>query len=89
MKSILVCTNHRHNPNVPSCGKRDSVALKHAITEALAQEGVALAVKDIQCLGECEHGPNARLVPSGPLLRGLDKNDLSSLIQTAKAFAKD
>lgn len=89
MKSLLVCTNHRHNPNQPSCGGRDGVALKRAIAELIQHEVINLAVQEIQCLGECESGPNVRLVPSGPLLRGVNKNDLSALIKAAKEFAKD
>jgi len=88
-KSILVCTNHRNNPNVPSCGARDAQALKLAIEQRFTQEAIPIMVKDIQCLGECEHGPNVRFVPSGPLLKGVNLNDLGALIKTAKTFAKD
>jgi NADH:ubiquinone oxidoreductase subunit E len=89
MKSILVCTNHRMNPNQPSCGARGAIELKQAITDAVEKQDVNIAVKEIQCLGECEAGPNARLIPGGPIFRHLKHDDVSQLIQAAKAFAKD
>jgi len=89
MKSILVCTNHRANPNQPSCGARGAESLKQAITDAVDSAGLNMMVKEIQCLGECESGPNVRLIPSGPLFRNVDKDDLHQLIKVASSFAKD
>ena len=88
MKSILVCMHHRANPNQPSCGARGAAELKQALEQAVALNGMAIGVKEIQCLGECETGPNARLIPGGPILRHLDAEQLDEVISTAKAFLK-
>lgn len=89
MKSILVCTNHRNNPNQPSCGARGAVSLKQKLSSEIDQSGIPMGVKEIQCLGECESGPNLRFLPGGPLFRHVDENDLKAILKAAKSFAKD
>lgn len=88
MKSILVCTNHRDSPHQPSCGARGAQQLKQRLTEEVNAAGINLGIKEIQCLGACEQGPNVKLIPSGPLFNHVDVNDLKDLLQAAKAFAK-
>ena len=80
--------HHRANPNQPSCGARGAAELKQALEQAVALNGMAIGVKEIQCLGECETGPNARLIPGGPILRHLGAEQLDGLIDAAKAFLK-
>jgi predicted metal-binding protein len=89
MKSILVCTNHRGNPNQPSCGARGAISLKNKLSAEIDQSGIAMNVKEIQCLGECESGPNLRFLPGGPLFRHVDEHDLKAVLKAAKTFAKD
>lgn len=89
MKSILICTHHRANPNQPSCGVRGAQALKQAFTDAVANEGLGLKIVEIQCLGECEAGPNMRLIPSGPIFHHVDLEQVPTIIDTAKQFLKD
>ncbi|HEY0562042.1 MAG TPA: (2Fe-2S) ferredoxin domain-containing protein [Methylophilus sp.] len=88
MKSILVCTNQRDNPHQPSCGARGAQALKQRLTEEVNKAGMPLGIKEIQCLGACEEGPNVKLIPSGPMFQHVNVNDLTSLLKAAQAFAK-
>jgi NADH:ubiquinone oxidoreductase subunit E len=89
MKSILICTNHRANPNQPSCGARGAVALKQQLSDAVTASGVALGVKEIQCLGECDIGPNLRLIPGGQSFHHVDADSIPTVLKAAKSFLKD
>jgi NADH:ubiquinone oxidoreductase subunit E len=88
MKSILVCTNHRANPNQPSCGARGAEALKQQIADAVSASGLPLGVKEIQCLGECDVGPNMRLIPGGPMFQHVDAAKIPVILNAAKSFLK-
>lgn len=88
MKSILVCTNYRANPNLPSCGARGAEALKQQIVEAVNASGLPLGVKEIQCLGECDHGPNVRLIPGGAAFQHVDAGKIPVILKAAKSFLK-
>lgn len=86
MKSILICIHYRANPNQPSCGARGAQALKQALTDAVASEGLGFRIVEIQCLGECEAGPNMRLIPSGPIFHQVELEQVPSIIEAAKQF---
>jgi NADH:ubiquinone oxidoreductase subunit E len=86
MKSILICTNLRDNPNLPSCAARGSEAIKQRIQDEVAKHNIAINVKEIKCLGECDVGPNLRLIPGGAFCRGVQLDDVAEIIQKAKNF---
>ncbi|MDX1915186.1 MAG: (2Fe-2S) ferredoxin domain-containing protein [Methylophilus sp.] len=88
MKSILVCTNHRVNPNQPSCGAKGAQQLKQKLAEEVSKAGIAVGVKEIQCLGECDVGPNVRLIPGGQFFKQVDERHLKEILKAAKAFSK-
>ena len=88
MKSILVCTNHRANPNQPSCGARGAATLKQQLSDAVSASGLAIGVKEIQCLGECDVGPNMRFIPGGPSFHHVDAKEIPVILKAAKSFLK-
>ena len=86
MKAILVCTNHRANPDQPSCGARGARALMHQLADAVGTSGLALGVREIQCLGECAQGPNLRFIPGGPAFHQVDAAQIPVILNAAKSF---
>lgn len=86
MKCILICTHHRGNPNQPSCSARGANAIKQTLLEVVAKDGLPLKVEEIQCLGECELGPNLRFIPGGPVFHHVDLQQVPTIMSTAKAF---
>jgi NADH:ubiquinone oxidoreductase subunit E len=86
MKSILVCTNLRHESSGDSCAARGSCELKTQLQQEIEQQQVQIAVKEIQCLGECETGPNLRLIPNGKVYRHVTTESLISIVKDAKKF---
>lgn len=88
MKSILICTHHRANPNQPSCGARGANTVKQALVEAVAHHQLPLKIEEIQCLGECEAGPNLRLIPGGTVFNHVDVQQVPEIMRAAKAFLK-
>lgn len=89
MKSLLICTHHRNNPNQPSCGARGAQTIKQAFADAVASENLKLGIVEIQCLGECEAGPNMRLIPSGPVFHHVELEQVPTVIDAAKQFLKE
>lgn len=89
MKKLLVCTNHRSNPNTPSCGARNSKTILNALSQQCAQNNLPIKVEESLCLGFCQIGPNARLVPNGAFYHQIALDELSIIIEAAKQFSKE
>lgn len=86
MKKILVCTNSRANPNNPSCAARGSQELLTCLTQQIQQNSLPITIEESPCLGFCQIGPNARLVPNGPFFHAVSIEKLDDLIEAAKKF---
>ena len=89
MKSILICTNLRHETSGESCAARGSCALKAQLLQEIERQQVNITVKEIQCLGECDTGPNLRFIPNGKLYRNVSTEALNSIVKEAKKFCAD
>lgn len=89
MKKLLVCTNYRANPNNPSCAARGSKSILSALSQQCQQNNVPIQIEESLCLGFCQIGPNARLVPNGPFFHGISLAELSPIMKAAKAFSTD
>jgi (2Fe-2S) ferredoxin len=87
-KKIVVCVNHRTNPNQPSCAARGSEAIACALEEALAQHPLDITLERFICLGRCEAGPNIRLTPAGPWYHELTLQDIPMLMAEIENFCK-
>lgn len=60
---LYVCT-HQRLGGAASCGGRGGLALYEGLRD------LGLPVDTTPCLGQCEHGPNVKVLPGGALLRG-------------------
>lgn len=60
---LYVCTHERLG-GAASCGARNGPAL------AAALRAMGFDVAASPCLGQCDHGPNVKVVPGGALIRG-------------------
>lgn len=85
-KKIVVCTNFRANPNHPSCAARGSKQILADLIEIVRENGMEITVDTSPCMGFCDIGPNAHLVPSGPFLHTISPHILLTLVEEAKAF---
>ena len=86
VKKIVICVNSRSNPNQPSCAMRGSREIVSLVCEEVKKRGWPLQVEEFYCLGLCEHGPNAKLAPDGPMLQHLSTKDLPALLGELEAF---
>lgn len=64
-KTILICNNKRANPNQPSCAQRGSEQISNALAQWINEYQVPLQIQHFKCLGQCEHGPNIKLLEGG------------------------
>lgn len=78
--TIIVCVNHRANPNQPSCGARGSQAVATAIEDEINQYQLNIQVERIYCLGFCSQGPNLRIAPEGRFIHHVQLADVPNLI---------
>lgn len=86
MKKLLVCTNYRGNPNNPSCAARGSKSLFSALSQYCQHNNLDLQIEESPCLGFCQVGPNAHLVPNGQFFHGILQDDLSPIIVAAVLY---
>ena len=83
MKKLLVCTNYRGNPNTPSCAARGSKSILSALLQQCLHNNLAITIEESPCMGFCQIGPNAHLVPNGAFFHGIIESDLSPIICAA------
>lgn len=88
-KTVLVCVNHRSNPDLPSCGARGGEQLAQTLEDAINARQLPLRIKRFPCLGECERGPNLKLSPDGEFCYSVKLRDLPDLIDRLAAFAAE
>ncbi|MCE9632858.1 MAG: (2Fe-2S) ferredoxin domain-containing protein [Methylophilales bacterium] len=80
-KTIIVCINHRANPDVPSCGARGGEAIAQCIESVIAAHALVVGVERFKCLGMCDLGPNIKLSPSGNFYHHVSLEGLPELVQ--------
>lgn len=88
-KTVTVCINFRANPDTPSCAARGGAEIAAALTAAIAEKGLPIAVKTFHCLGKCERGPNIKLSPGGEFIHGVQPGNLAALLDRIAAFASE
>jgi len=88
LRKVVVCVNHRANPDLPSCGARGGEAIASRLEDELRQRDLGITVERFNCLGQCEAGPNIRLAPAGPFYQGLAESDIPMLMIDIETFFK-
>lgn len=85
MKTLIFCINHRANPNQPSCGARGGIEIADLAEAEATRLGLNIRVERFKCLGLCECGPNAKIVPDGEFIHALNPDDVTDLLQRVAA----
>lgn len=86
MKKIVICVNTRSNPNQPSCAMRGSREILDLVSDEIKKRAWPIEIETFHCLGLCEHGPNAKLAPDGPMLKHLSTEALPELLNEIETF---
>ncbi|MDY6991477.1 MAG: (2Fe-2S) ferredoxin domain-containing protein [Pseudomonadota bacterium] len=79
-KTVIICVNYRRNPWLPSCGARGSLEIAQALELEIKAHGIAAQVERIHCFGECEQGPNVRIMPGGAFFRHVRLEDVADIL---------
>ena len=87
MKTVTVCVHARINPDQPSCGAKGGQRIVEELRQAVRARGLGLTVQTFECLGQCAHGPNAKLSPHGEFWHGLQPGRLEPLLARLAEFA--
>jgi len=87
MKKVIVCVNHRSNPNNPSCGARGGAAIANTLEQFLLSEQLDIQIARFKCLGLCEQGPNLRLAPDGRFFYGVCTQNMDEIKSALRDFA--
>ena len=88
MKQVIVCINHRANPNQPSCAARGGIQLADYLEQAVRDRELDIKVTRFPCLGRCEEGPNLKLAPGGRYISHVTAGDLEQVMTEINAFSK-
>jgi len=86
MKKLLVCTNFRANPNNPSCAARKSGEIIEILTNKLQQNNLHIRIEPSPCMGFCDKGPNARLVPNGLYFHEITSKNIDKILKEIETF---
>jgi len=87
MKKVIVCVNHRSNPNNPSCGARGGVEIADSLAQVISREKLDIDLERFKCLGLCQKGPNLRLAPDGRFFYGVCQDNMEEVFSALRAFA--
>jgi len=85
---IFVCTNKRPDGHPkPCCADRGSLELRDELKAMVREQGLDGKIKVFQsgCLGGCERGPMALSYPDGKLMMSVAQEDLTAILEEAKA----
>lgn len=74
--TAIVCINQRLTGRQACCASRGGEAIAHELELLLAEYGFAGCVRRVECLGECEKGPNLRIAPGERFYHGVTLSDL-------------
>lgn len=85
-RKIIVCVNHRANPERPSCGARGGEEIACGLEMELRRRKLAIPVERFNCLGQCENVPNLRLAPAGPFYHHCSLQDIPGLMAEIEDF---
>jgi (2Fe-2S) ferredoxin len=80
MKTIIVCVNHRANPNQPSCGAGGGLEIADALEAEVATNHLDMCIERFNCLGFCDSGPNLKILPDGRFVHALQLADIPAFI---------
>ncbi len=86
--SIVICINHRYKLNNPSCAARGAEQIAAALEQQLNQACLNILVQRIDCMGQCERGPNLRIAPGGRFYHGVTMEDLPDIIAELQHLAE-
>lgn len=89
MKTVIVCVNHRSNPNSPSCGARGSELIASRIEAEIAAQQLPIKLQRFKCLGLCDKGPNLRLAPDGRFFNEVCEATLPEVLRELDLFASN
>lgn len=78
--SIIVCINRRLTGAQTCCASRGGEAIAGELEQQLAEYGFGNRVRRVECLGQCDKGPNVRIAPGARYYHGVTLSDLTEVI---------
>jgi (2Fe-2S) ferredoxin len=84
--AIFVCTHKRPDGHPkPCCADRGGKDLREELREMVRERGLEGRIKVFQsgCIGACEQGPTLLRYPDGQLMLGVERADLTAILDDA------
>jgi (2Fe-2S) ferredoxin len=81
---IFICTNQRTGTERLSCGEAHGLELVAEFKKQLKDLDLPLKIRANRsgCLGICDYGPTVAIYPDGVFYVGVEKKDVSEIIQS-------
>ena len=68
---------------------RGSEALAARLREEISKRGLRAELREVYCLGRCEHGPNLRIAPGGKNYCAVDEGSIENVLQDLTVLCDD
>ena len=78
--TFAICVNRRLGSDKASCAARGSEQIADALEAGVRERGLAVEIERIVCFGQCQVGPNGRLIPGGNFHKGMTIEDVPALL---------
>ena len=76
---LRVCINMRYGTTA-SCAMRGSEKLVDKLREAIFEGDLNVEVETSVCFGQCDKGPNVKVIPGGHFVHGLTEKGIPELL---------
>jgi len=83
-KELLICINQRYSLDKPCCALRGGVEIADELEKRIEAHGLDIKTERINCLGQCQKGPVARIAPGGKFFFGMKIDSLDEMIGDLK-----
>jgi len=64
-----------------SCGARGSREIIAALETELSRRNLDWHLEKVHCMGKCHLGPTMRVLPNGPFVMGIQKEDIPRVLE--------
>ena len=78
---LRACVNFRAGNRMPSCGARGSREIVTALETGLLRRNLDWRLEKVHCMGKCHLGPTMRILPNGPFVMGIQKEDVPRVLE--------
>lgn len=87
--TIRVCINEHQEDGSDCCGPRGGREMRDLIEKGIAERGIEIDLREIECLGLCQRGPSIMLDPGSSYFLNAQPADVPEILDLVEKFVAD